>query len=162
MTDKTKVAFLAATWFGAGNAPKAPGTCGSLAALPFAFVISAVFGSSVLFLAAVAAYFVGVWASDIVMKELGEHDPGRIVIDEVAGQWLTLIVAPLNVRAYLLGFVLFRLFDIFKPAPIRQIDAEMRNATGVMLDDIMAGFYAMLCLYVITGFLLPHTFVGLF
>ena len=162
MADKTKVAFMIATWFGAGNAPKAPGTCGSLAALPFAFVISAIFGSSVLFLAAVAAYVAGVWSSDIVMKELGEHDPGRIVIDEVAGQWLTLIVAPLNVRAYLIGFVLFRLFDIFKPAPIRQIDAEMRNATGVMLDDIMAGFYAMLCLYVITGFLLPHTFVGLF
>ena len=150
MTDKIKVAFLTATWFGAGNSPKAPGTCGSLAALPFAFVISAIFGPSCLFLAAVAAYFAGVWASEIVMKEVGEHDPGLIVIDEVAGQWLTLIVAPLNLWAYLLGFAFFRLFDILKPPPIGQIDMEMRNATGVMLDDIMAGFYALICLYVVT------------
>lgn len=161
MTDKIKLAFLLGTWFGSGKSPKAPGTCGSLAALPFGALIVLIFGSGTLFLASVALYFTGIWAAKIVMEETKSHDPGMIVIDEVVGQWLALIFAPLNFWAYLLAFGFFRLFDILKPHPVGWIDMEMKNATGVMLDDVVAGLYAGICTYLCTR-LFSGSFEGFF
>src|SRR5579871_2149280 len=102
-----------------------PGTWGSLAALPCAWAIRAAAGPTELAAAAMAAFALGCWAAGAAARESGEIDPGWIVIDEVAAQWLVLLVAPLDWRAYLAGFVLFRVFDIVKPWPIRALDRRV-------------------------------------
>lgn len=136
-------AILLATWFGAGLMPKAPGTWGSLAALPFAWIIVSLGGSSALDVACLVVYVVGVWAADKTIKVTGIHDPGLVVIDEVVGQWIVLIFTPLNPLLYLVGFGLFRLFDIFKPWPVSWADQKIEGGTGVMLDDVLAGLYGL-------------------
>ena len=140
--------ILLATWFGAGYAPFAPGTFGSLFALPIGWVFAAEGGIAGLTLATIGISAIGVWAADAYMAEAGEHDPGPVVIDEVAGQWLTLIpmAAALTWQAVLIGFILFRLFDIWKPWPISWADANIQGGIGVMVDDILAGLVAATCL----------------
>ncbi len=140
-------AVIIATWFGAGLSPKAPGTVGSLAALPFAWGILYVSGWPGLLLAVVAVFGVGLWASHGYTSISGDHDPGPVVIDEVAGQWLTLCVVPLEWPWFLAGFVLFRIFDIFKPWPVGWLDRHVKGAMGIMIDDIAAGLYAVIILY---------------
>lgn len=147
MRYKTKFAFLIATWFGAGKSPKAPGTCGSLAALPFAWAMTAYGNVYVLPVAAFALYFIGVLAADEVMDEMKVHDPGMIVVDEVVGQWIAVSGAPLSLPAYAAGFALFRLFDITKPLLVGWADKKVKGGTGVMLDDVFAGVFAAVCLY---------------
>lgn len=142
-------AVVIASWFGAGRLPLAPGTWGSLAALPFAWVIAWFFGPRALLLATFALFLVGWWASWRVVRLSAEKDPGSIVVDEVAGQWLTLVVAPRMTIAYVAGFLLFRLFDIVKPWPARWIDQRMRGALGIMADDLVAGFYAATALVIL-------------
>ena len=115
----TDPACLLATWFGAGRLPRAPGTWGSLAALPFAAALAWLGGPWLVLLAALAVFGLGMWASDRYMAAYGVHDPGAIVVDEVVGQWLTLALLPLTPIAYLLGFVLFRITDMVKPWPAR-------------------------------------------
>src|SRR5215217_6443041 len=105
-------AALIATWFGAGLLPWAPGTWGSLAALPWAWAIVYLAGPAALAAAAALAFVLGCWAGGGVARASGRDDPGFVVIDEVAAQWLVLAVAPLDWRWYLAGFVLFRVFDI--------------------------------------------------
>ena len=145
-------ATLLATWFGAGRLPVAPGTWGSLAALPFAWGIVWLAGPFALLIATFVTLLAGIWASNAVTRASGVKDPGEIVIDEVAGQWLTLAFIPLDPLAYALGFALFRAFDIFKPWPANWIDRNVSGGTGIMLDDIVAGAYAGILLY----FLLPY------
>ncbi len=142
-------ASLLATWFGAGLLPGAPGTWGSLAALPFAWAIAARFGPAALLVAAAIAFFVGWWAAEQVGRASGVADEGSIVIDEVAGQWLTLAAAPPSAEAYVLGLLLFRLFDITKPWPARAAERNLPGGLGVMADDIVAGVYAGAVLYVL-------------
>ncbi|CCG09546.1 Phosphatidylglycerophosphatase A and related protein [Pararhodospirillum photometricum DSM 122] len=134
--------WLLTTWFGAGLSPKAPGTMGSLAALPFAWIITWATGPWGLFIAAVLITLVGIWASERHVQATGEADPGRIVIDEVAGQWFTLVPAPLDPLSYLVGFGLFRLFDITKPWPVSFFDRKLSGGLGIMLDDVAAAVYA--------------------
>jgi len=131
-----------ATWFGAGRLPWAPGTWGSLAALPLAWLLLALGGPWLLLIAAALVFVLGLWASDRYMKAVGLHDPGAIVIDEVAGQWLTLAIAPLDPLAFLLGFVLFRVADVLKPWPANWLDRRVGGAFGVMIDDVAAAVYA--------------------
>ena len=152
MRYKTKFAFLIATWFGAGKSPKAPGTCGSLAALPFAWVITAYGNPYVLLFAAFVLYFIGVRAADEVMAEMKVHDPGMIVVDEVVGQWISVCAAPLSLPAYAAGFALFRLFDITKPLLVGWADKKVKGGTGVMLDDVFAGVFAAACLHALIYF----------
>lgn len=133
--------LLLATWFGSGLAPKAKGTMGTLAALPFAAAIHYYGGHFGLLGAAIVTFAFGVWISDAYMKRTGTHDPGEIVIDEVAGIWLLLAPLPLSLQSYLIGFLLFRFFDIVKPWPVSVADRKMQSALGVMVDDIMAAFY---------------------
>jgi len=135
-------AFLIATWFGSGLLPKIPGTWGSAAALPFAWGIMWFGGPWTLLAFAVGAFVVGIWAAGMYSKHSGIKDAGPIVIDEVAGQWLTLIPAGLDPVLFLIGFLLFRAADILKPWPANWADRELEGGLGVMLDDIFAGIYA--------------------
>jgi phosphatidylglycerophosphatase A len=146
-------ARLLATWFGSGLSPVAPGTAGSLAALPFAVGLAWAGGSALLVAGAVVALLVGIWASNAIVRTSGSRDPGEIVIDEVAGQWLALAFVPLDLLAYALGFALFRAFDIIKPWPANWIDREMNGGLGIMLDDIVAGAYAGVLLYLLLPYL---------
>ncbi len=152
---KRWVAFWLATFFGFGRSKIAPGTVGSLATLPLAFGLAYYTGVWGIVAGVVVAFFVGVAATKEVLKWTS-HDPSFVVIDEVAGQLLTFapLAAFLQGRAdawgvYLTGFVLFRIFDILKPQPVRWADKKVLNAWGVMLDDIIAGTYAMLILYIL-------------
>ena len=147
-TTAQRLGFALATWFGVGNLPAAPGTFGSLAALPFAWLIAAYAGPLALGLAGVAVFCVGWWASNVYVGATGIEDPGPVVIDEVAGQWLTLVVAAPGVWwHWLAGFMLFRLFDIVKPWPVGWADKAIKGGFGVMVDDILAAAYAGGALY---------------
>ena len=140
-------ASLLATWFGSGLLPKAPGTWGSLAALPFAVVIVALAGTWGLIAAAILAALVGVWAAGVYAARSGQEDPQRVVIDEVAGQWLALVPVALDLRLYAVAFLAFRFFDIVKVWPARAIDRELKGGWGIVLDDIVAGLYAAALTY---------------
>ena len=134
-------AALVATVFGAGLSPIAPGTVGSLVALPAAWLIHWAAGPAVLFVATVVVFVLGCWASHAYVTRTGIADPGAVVVDEVAGQWLVLVVAPLSLWTFAVGFVLFRLFDIVKPWPVSWADRRIKGGLGVMLDDVLAGVY---------------------
>lgn len=133
--------------FGSGLSPKAPGTMGTLAALPLiglAHLLS--FPLWLLFLITTLA---GLWLAEKSSKALGVHDHSGIVIDEFAGMMLTLLFIPLSWFSVLMGFALFRLFDIWKPWPIRVIDQKVHGGLGIMLDDLLAGVYSALSLQII-------------
>jgi len=136
-------AALLATWGGTGLLPRAPGTWGSLAALPFAWVLLAFGGWITLLIATLLVTVAGTWAADRYERAQGSKDPGAIVVDEVAGQWLCLLPAALDPASFAVAFVAFRLFDILKPWPARLIDRRLGGGLGVMLDDIVAGLYAL-------------------
>jgi len=153
-----KLAFIIATFFGAGLSPKAPGTAGSLATLPLAFLTAYFFGRNGIVVAAGIAFFAGVWATGQLTKDSDDKDPSKVVIDETAGQLLTFsLVAPTLyhnatlhvIFIYLAGFLLFRLFDIFKAGPVKWADSKLKNAWGVMLDDVFAGLFAAIVLMLI-------------
>ncbi len=145
-------ATLLATWFGAGLLPKVPGTWGSLAALPFAWYIAAAFDATGLIVAAAIVFAIGCWAAGTVSRAGGVRDPGFIVIDEVAAQWLVLAAAPTDPLAYAVGFVLFRVADIVKPFPANWADRALHGGLGIMLDDVFAALYAGLALLVLVRF----------
>ena len=142
-------ASLLATWFGTGLLPKAPGTWGSLAALPLAWVAQFYFGPAGLGAAVLAAFAVGCWAAAVYIRKCGVEDAPEIVIDEVAGQMLTLALVPADVLLYAVGFVLFRLADITKPWPAGWANRKLAGGLGVMADDLFAGIYAAAAMFVI-------------
>ena len=147
---KNKVATLIATWFGCGYAPVGPGTVGSAAALVIAFLLVRLAGWQPLWFAALAAVASApaIWAAGVTALGVKQRDPGLVVVDEVVGQWLTLAGARLlNVKSLVGAFVLFRLFDIWKPPPVRQLE-RLPAGTGIVADDLMAGTYAALVLFV--------------
>jgi phosphatidylglycerophosphatase A len=135
-------AVLLGTWFGAGLLPVSPGTWGSLAALPFAWLIQARLGWLGLVVGAALVFPIGCWAAGTIGRASGLKDAGAIVIDEVAAQWLVLAVAPLHPLAYAAGFLLFRVTDILKPWPASWADRRVGGGFGVMLDDVIAAVYA--------------------
>lgn len=142
-------ASLLATWFGAGLLPKAPGTWGSLAALPCAALITWLGGPWALLAASFAVFAVGLWASARYCAAAGAEDPGSVVIDEVAGQWLALAPAGLDPGLYAVGFLAFRIFDIAKPWPVNLAERRLRGAWGVMADDMLAGLYAAIVVLIV-------------
>ena len=144
----TDPALIAATWFGCGLLPKAPGTWGSLAALPFAWVLRVEWGFWGLAIATLLVSLVGWWAAEVYARKTGIADPGEVVIDEVAGQWLTLLPVPADPIYYLGGFLLFRLFDIKKPWVIGWADRNVHGGLGIMLDDLFAGAFGAVVLIV--------------
>lgn len=139
---------LAATWFGSGLLPSMPGTWGSLAALPFAALIHWAFGGLGLLIASLAVTLLGVWVCDLYARRSGRSDPQEVVIDEVAGQWLTLAPLGLDPLSYLLGFAAFRFFDTLKPWPIRAAE-RLPGGWGIMADDIAAALAAGLAAYMV-------------
>ena len=140
-------AVLLATGFGTGLLPIAPGSWGALAALPFAWTIRSLLGVAGLAVAAGIAFVAGWWAAATVAKASAVKDPGAIVIDEVAAQWLVLVAAPLDPLPYALAFLLFRIFDIWKPWPARWADRQVKGGLGIMLDDLLAALYAVALLW---------------
>ncbi len=136
-------AHFLALGFGAGLSPKAPGTMGTLVAFPLFWLL---LESPLYWVWAVLALVVGVWACGVTGRALGVHDHGGIVWDEVAAFLLVLPVAPASWFGYVLAFVLFRLFDIWKPFPIGWLDARVKGGLGVMLDDVLAAVYSIVCL----------------
>jgi phosphatidylglycerophosphatase A len=135
--------------FGSGLVPHAPGTAGSLLALPAAW---ALFGLSLPWRVAVvaAAIAIGVWVCGASARRLGVHDHGGIVFDEIAGVLATALAAPSASPLWIaLVFVLFRIFDIWKPWPIRQLDHSVGGGVGIMIDDLMAAVYAAACITVV-------------
>ncbi|TAN08410.1 MAG: phosphatidylglycerophosphatase A [Rhodanobacteraceae bacterium] len=133
-----------ATAFGAGLTPKAPGTAGSLVALlPWWFVLRGL-PLGVYAAVLVAGFLLGVWVCGVSDRRLGLHDQGALVWDEVIGMWITLLAAPAQWWWLLVGFALFRLFDIWKPWPVSWADRRIRGGLGVMLDDVLAGMYALI------------------
>ena len=148
------VALALATWFGCGYVPKGPGTAGSAAAIAIALLLSRWMDVSPCALAILGLItaLVGVWAAGETAKLAGSKDPQIVVIDEVAGQWVTLAGAvSLNWKSWVAAFLLFRLFDIWKPPPIRRLES-LPGGLGVMADDVMAGIYGAVVLYA-TGLL---------
>ena len=140
-------AHFLALGFGSGLAPKAPGTAGTLAAFPLYWLLAA---HPFYWLWIAAFLVVGVWACEVTGRDLGVHDHGGMVWDEIAAFLLVLPFAPVVALgapiAFALAFALFRLFDIWKPFPIGWLDARVPGGFGVMLDDVLAAGYAIVCL----------------
>jgi phosphatidylglycerophosphatase A len=141
------LAFLIASGFGSGRSPIAPGTAGTLSGLLAYWPLRAL--SEPAQLAATAALFVvGVASATRVAERLGRKDPGVVVVDEWVGMWATLALLPFTPLSAALGFLLFRLFDIVKPWPARQLE-DLPKGLGIVADDLMAGIYANLSLRVV-------------
>jgi phosphatidylglycerophosphatase A len=141
------VAALVATALGSGYSPIAPGTAGSLVGLALFWPMSGLFWP--VLLAAIAVLFLlGVHCASRVAAQVGRKDPGIVVVDEVAGMWVTLLAVPFTPVTAALGFVAFRVMDVFKPWPARQLEG-LPGGWGIMADDIMAGVYANLLVQVL-------------
>lgn len=154
--QKQYVSWIIATWFGSGLLPKAPGTWGSLAAIPFAYLMSIYTCPYALVAGIVALFFIGIWVSDKIEESAQIKDPGFIVVDEVVGQWIALLPMPflyslLDHNSFYLfsapiavvAFLSFRVFDIWKPWPVNYADKNIPGGYGIMFDDVIAGMYAL-------------------
>ena len=137
-------AHFIALGFGAGLAPVAPGTFGTLVAIPLALVLRAYAPDTVFLATIIILLVIGIWACGVTGRDLGVPDHGAIVWDEVVAFLLVLYFVGDSWLKIAIAFLLFRLFDIVKPPPIRQLDAAMKNGTGVMVDDLLAAVYTLL------------------
>ncbi|WP_170399378.1 phosphatidylglycerophosphatase A family protein [Ruegeria arenilitoris] len=162
-------ARLIGTVCGVGYLRPAPGTWGSLAALPLAWVLHTIGGFPLLAIATLAVFFGGLWATRVMTEGQDNHDPSEIVIDEVAGQFTALWAISYPAWTYgiditalwpgwIAGFLLFRLFDITKPGPVGWADRR-NDAMGVMLDDVIAGMFAGVGVLILAG--ISHGVLGL-
>jgi len=144
---------LIATYFFVGYLPKAPGTWGSLFALPLAWFLNKL---NLTYYVAILLFItsVGIWASYKTASELGNEDPDEVVIDEVAGILVTFLFVKPTFLSLLLGFILFRLVDITKPFPIKKIE-KIPYGVGIMVDDLLAGVYTGLILVLLNKYFLP-------
>jgi phosphatidylglycerophosphatase A len=156
MNDRTPITgrllrdpgHLLALGLGSGCAPIVPGTVGTLAAIPLYLALSQLDQSWYLGVVAVA-FAVGVYLCGRTAAALGSHDHRSIVWDEVVGYLVTMIAAPPKILWIFVGFVLFRFFDIVKPWPIGPIDRKVKGGLGIMLDDLVAGLFSLICLHII-------------
>ena len=147
-----RLTVILATWFGTGFSPFASGTVGTLAAIPLYLLFSRL--SLPLYLVLLVPFFLlSCWVAGQAEAIFGEQDSGKIVIDEVMGYLVTMVGIPLSLKGVVAGFFLFRLFDIVKPEPARFFDRRMKNGYGVVLDDVVAGVYACICLHLLQRFL---------
>lgn len=141
---------LLATWCGAGLLPRAPGTWGSLAALPFAWIIHGAFGGIGLAAAAALLFIAGLWSAGVFAAAAGIDDPAPVVIDEVVGLWLTLAPFEPDLAFWGAGFVFFRIADITKPWPVSWAERRLPGGLGIMADDVLAALYAVAALYALS------------
>lgn len=145
-----RLALAIATWFGCGYFPWGPGTAGSVVAAGIAAILHFYCGAGrgTLLLLTLLLLVPGIWAATQTARLLRRSDPGLVVVDEVLGQWLTLAGARvLNWKTLLAGFLLFRLFDIWKPWPVRKFE-QLPEGIGIIADDLAAGVYGALILYI--------------
>ena len=145
-----QIALILATWFGCGYFPWGPGTVGSLAALLIAFAVDSYLGGTRQFLFGITfiLFMPAVWAATKTAEVIGKKDPGLVVVDEVLGQWVTLLgLSSFRIGSFVAAFILFRLFDIWKPWPVRQLE-QLPRGYGIVADDIAAGIYGALILYI--------------
>ena len=145
------IAKFIATFFYVGLIPVAPGTFGTIAAIPLFWIISGL-PLYIYLVITLIVILVSVWASTITEVIYRKRDPGQIVADEVAGYLVTMILIPPTALNILYGFILFRLFDILKPPPVRRFE-KLPRGWGVVIDDVAAGVYACVCLHLILRFL---------
>ena len=145
LTLKEAFILLLSSWFGVGRLPLAPGTWGTLGAVPLVLIIS-YFGPIPAVISLAVIIPLAVWTSDISQKVLGKDDPPEVVIDEVAGYFVAVFLLPFSWWSFILGFILFRIFDVLKPFPIRKIHKKVKGGIGICLDDIVAGVYANVCI----------------
>lgn len=146
-----RLAFGIATWFGCGYSPVAPGTVGSFAALVIAICLNSFAGSGRLTLLVFALLLLapGIWSAGVVARETRKTDPQIVVVDEVIGQWITLAgVSVFNWKTWIVAFALFRLLDVWKPPPVRQLE-RLPAGWGIIADDVMAGLYGALAIFVL-------------
>ena len=136
------VHFLA-LGFGSGLASKMPGTIGTFAALPVVVLLSYYANFSIYLLVTILVCVAGIWICGKTAEDMGVHDDPSIVWDEVAGMLITMLAVPLSWQTLLVGFVLFRFFDILKPWPISYLDKYVQGGFGIMIDDVLAGFFAL-------------------
>ncbi|WP_289031752.1 phosphatidylglycerophosphatase A [uncultured Paraglaciecola sp.] len=129
--------------FGSGLAPKAPGTFGTVAALPLVAALALYTSLPIYIAITIIASVVGIWICGITANDMQVHDDSSIVWDEVAGMLITMIAVPLSWQTLLLGFILFRIFDILKPWPISYLDKNAHGGFGIMIDDVLAGIFAL-------------------
>lgn len=147
---RNPISFLA-FGFGSGLSPILPGTAGTLAAIPLYLLLVQLPMWGYLGVI-VVAFVAGLYICDRASRQLGVHDHGGIVWDEFVGLWVTMIAVPLTWYWVVLGFVLFRLFDMFKPWPISVADKKLNGGFGIMIDDVIAGIAAGFCLHVAVYF----------
>ncbi len=145
LNNSIKAAYIFTTGVGVGYFPAAPGTAASLLAAIIYWILPV--GDFFLLIISIVLFFPGVYFSTIIEKQEGK-DPGIIVIDEFLGQWMTYILLPKTVTFLILGFIIFRIFDISKPFPAN-ISEKLPGGWGIMLDDVVAAIYANICLQLI-------------
>lgn len=146
--SKDKIVIMLATFFGAGKFPKAPGTMGTLATIPLWYFMAKLSVLPYMLIVIVLAVM-GILIAQAYEAIVQKHDSKEIVIDEVVGFLITMTWLPVTWQSVVLGFILFRFFDIVKPPPIRQLDQKVKGGTGVMIDDIAAGVICNLILQII-------------
>ncbi len=162
-SQKHRISWIVATWFGSGLLPKAPGTWGSMAAFPFAYIISIYTCPYALIFGIVALFFIGIWVSNKIEESAQKKDPGFIVVDEVVGQWIALAPLPFlynlvdpdifyifSAPIATVAFITFRIFDIWKPWPANYADKNFSGGFGIMFDDVIAGMYALIITSILT------------
>jgi len=135
--------------FGTGLAPKAPGTFGTLVGIPLFLIIRSL-PVTVYCLITIILFVIGIWICDQTARKLGVHDHPGIVWDEIVGYLVTMIMAPSGWLWVIIGFILFRIFDILKPWPIKIIDQRVSGGFGIMFDDLIAGFFALICMRILS------------
>jgi len=143
-----KLSYLFTSVLYVGKLPIAPGTWGSLAALLCWFLIIPHISSFTLIWLIIIIFGLGVYTSSVMEKEFSKNDPSFVVIDEWVGQWIALLFLPKSIVWGIIAFLLFRLFDIWKPNPIRKLD-EIHGGWGIMLDDVLAGVYSLIIVQII-------------
>ncbi len=140
--------------FGSGLSPWAPGTMGTIAAIP-PYILLSQLELVAYIVIVIAGFLIGIYLCDFSSQALGVHDHGGIVWDEFIGLWITMIAVPeLNWQWILTGFVLFRIFDIVKPWPVKLADKRIAGGFGIMIDDVLAGLYALGCMHAIDWILI--------
>lgn len=151
LSGMDRLRFVIAVGFGSGFSPFASGTAGSAVALPLIWLLVWLGGWPALLAGTVVTALVGWWAAEGTSRAVGLKDPGIVVIDEIAGQMVTMLFVPLTLQTLAAGFFLFRAADVWKPFPARTSEA-LPGGLGIMMDDLIAGVYANLALQVVVYF----------
>ncbi len=134
--------------FGSGLAPKAPGTFGTLAAIPFYWLMAWYLPDQLYIVVCLITFLIGIYLCELTTQTLGVDDHPAIVWDEFVGYFITMLFVPLTLSTVVLGFFFFRIFDILKPWPISVIDSRIKGGLGVMLDDVLAGCFALAAMHI--------------